>query len=493
VSEKAAEERIDFVVKNLIAYRATHGVLPETMVQQAAVNLGVDRRTIWRWVTNGGATRSKREQWQPMDEDLLLYFECGGNVRAVWERRRQAGQSKPSERQLRRAFEEALTPAERAYAKDGIAGYRRYSLHLRVEQEHRNELWQADHCQLPIWVGVPRRTDWFQPWVTLFLDCRTRAIAGYAISLQPTAAEVLAAVRSAITVDSERGPFGGVPEMILWDNGREFLSDDVTSALQDLGTYVTAAKPYSPHEKGKVERFFGTLAQELLRTLPYFIDGPRKADGKLHGPSSGPLSLEEFVAHFDGYIQHYNNERIHSSVGMTPRAAWEADPQPLRVINEADLRWMLLGSALRKIRKDGVLWAGKPYFATALHGLIGEEVEVRHMPHDGRRIWIYRNGQFLCEAVPHEDVPEETRRAHLGTRTSALARARSLRQTTSRRQRATRHERRGRIEPMTEPGEVVDTIAPVIDKPKAKPTRMSAETLDILGIANLNEPVEDEV
>jgi putative transposase len=53
--------------------------------------------------------------------------------------------------------------------------------------------------------------------VTLFEDQFSRLIVGWAISLRPTQAEVLAALRMAVTVDPERGEFGGVPVMLRWD------------------------------------------------------------------------------------------------------------------------------------------------------------------------------------------------------------------------------------------------------------------------------------
>jgi putative transposase len=490
---RAPQERIDFVLANLIEHQRVHGAITNYTVAQAAERLGVSSATIRRWVASGGAATLEREGWQPTQEDKLLFFECRGNVAEVFRRRIANGLAAPSRRQLERAFHKAFTPAERAFAKDGEEGYRRHSVYLRVEQAHRNELWQADHVQLPIWVTVPRRTDWFKPWGTFFIETTSRAIPGYAISLQPTAAEVLAGLRSAMLVDLERGPFGGVPDMVLWDNGAEFLSDDVTQAMADLGCYCAPTKAYSPHQKGKIERFFNTLNNEFLRSLTFYAKGPRSANGKLYGPSSGPMGLDEFVARLDDFIQRYNNDRVHSAHGMTPLEAWEANPHPLQLLDEEDLRWMLLGSKMRKIRKDGVLWGTKLFFATELHGLVGEEVEVRYMPHDLRRIWLYRDGEFLCEAVPQEDVPDEVRAAHIGNRIAHKKQVQGLRRETSRKERVRRYERRGRIEPMTGPGEIIDTVAPVIQKPKQPRSKpVTTETLDILGITGLNAPVEED-
>lgn len=481
-----------FAIENLVRHREVHGFLPNALAAATAQRHGVSLRTVRRWVALGEPASNARGLWTPANEDLLMYFECHGNVAEVHRRRTAVGHEAPSLRQLQRSFKMALTAAERAFAKDGEEGYRRFSVYLRVEQAARNELWQADHVELPVFVTVPRRSGWFKPWMTLFEDCKTRAVTGYAISLQPTAAEVLAAMRAGIVIDPERGPFGGIPAAVLWDNGREFLSEDVTAALADLGSFASSARPYAPHEKGKVERLFRTLNQECLSSLPFYADGPRGPDGRILGFGQDPMTLEELVVRVDEYVNQYNNERVHSAHGMTPRQAWQLDCEPLRVVDEEKLRWMLLGSELRTIRKDGVLWGKSLYFASELHGLVGEEIEVRYMPHDARQIWIFRDGEFLCKAVPQEDVPEDERRAHLGRRAKDRKRVKQLHQSARRRERAHRHERRGRIEPITKPAEVVDTVEPVSDRIAERPKRYSKRSLDSLGISRAIKPLEDE-
>jgi hypothetical protein len=47
---------------------------------------------------------------------------------------------------------------------------------------------------------------------------------------------------------------------------------------------------------------------------------------------------------------------------------------------------MLLARTTRVVQKDGIHHDGDVYFADELWGMVGEEVEVAHMPHDRR--WI---------------------------------------------------------------------------------------------------------
>ena len=192
-------------------------------------------------------------------------------------------------RTLQAAFARELRPAERASAKRGEAGRREHGLYLRYEAPHRNAVWQADHKQLPVLViaAVGRRPR--RPWVTLFIDDYSRAIMGWAISLQPSSAEVLAALRDALVVQPGRGPFGGVPGRLRWDHGLEFAAGAVEHAALALGVDLDPATPYAPHEKGKIERLHRTIAETFIATLPGYTDGPRDVRGRLE--DSGELLL----------------------------------------------------------------------------------------------------------------------------------------------------------------------------------------------------------
>jgi len=201
------------LVAELIA-RRDRGELRPGDVREAAARAAVGERTLWRWIAAGrplarGRPSSQRLELTPQLRDA--YLRLGGNVAAVWRQVRDQGKQPPPLRTLQAAFARELSPAERASARRGETGRREHGLYLRYEAPHRNAVWQADHKQLPVLVVPGGRRRGRRPWVTLFLDDFTRAIMGWAISLQPSSAEVLAALRDAILVDSGRGPFGGAP------------------------------------------------------------------------------------------------------------------------------------------------------------------------------------------------------------------------------------------------------------------------------------------
>ena len=85
-----------------------------------------------------------------------------------------------------------------------------------------------------------------------------------------------------------------------------------------------------------------------------------------------------------------------------------------------------------------------------LQGRGGETVEIRYMPHDGRRIEIFRDGRWLATARPQATLSADEREAVLRSRHTARVKA-------SRELRRARSRERRRYAPITAPGEVDET------------------------------------
>jgi putative transposase len=96
-------------------------------------------------------------------------------------------------------------------------------------------VWEADHDKLEINLIPLRGKRLVRPWLTVIEDGFSRLVVGWALSLYPTAAEVLVAIREGIAIDEERGPWGGVPQLIRFDDGKEFLAHAVKRAAGELG------------------------------------------------------------------------------------------------------------------------------------------------------------------------------------------------------------------------------------------------------------------
>ena len=453
-------------------------------VRDAAAAIGVTERSVWGWLASETLSRRPRARYEVTEADRDAYWAWRGNVAAVRRERVAAGARMPSVQTLYTAFARALTPAERAAAADGVEGRRRHEVYLRWAPAARNALWETDHVELPVLVVPPppaRKP--CKPWATLFVDGFSRLLMGWALSLQPTAAVVLAALRQGIVVDPERGPFGGLPERLRPDNGLEFAAKAIQRSCAALGIELCPAPPYQGYSKGKVERLNRTADQEFLSGLPFYTGGPRAADGHLFGPGVAPMSLALFVDYFAEWVKQYNTTRAHSELGETPLARWLADATPIREVPAEQLRWMLMADIERTVTKDGVHFGGIAFVAGALNGLVGERVQVRYMPHDLRQVEVFRADEWLATAYPQGALSDEQRAEVLAARRRDAAEL-------GRRQRRASRRARARLVPITGPGPAVETTVVTTEQARAdwaSPERIARRDDDLrrLGLTNL--------
>jgi putative transposase len=106
----------------------------------------------------------------------------------------------------------------------------------------------------------------------------------------------------------------GVPGHIRSDNGPEFVAKAVRDWITAVGAKTAFIEPGSPWENGYCESFNSKLRDELLNGEIFY-------------------SLAEARIVIEGWRQHYNTRRPHSSLGYRPPAPaavpWPAaPPQP---------------------------------------------------------------------------------------------------------------------------------------------------------------------
>ena len=437
--EALARER---VVALLRARRDRDGGLPEVAVRGAAADLGCSPRSVRRWLKDG-LPAGRKPASVTLDETMrAAYVGWHGNASAAYRELRSSGTVLPSLRTVQRAFAREMRASERAAIMTGEAGIREHALYLRWVAGHRNEVWQGDHKLLDVLVLPPRAARPVRPWSTMFIDAYSRAVVGWAISLRPSAAEVLAALRDAMGAPNVDGPvLGGVPERLRIDHGLEFCADAVSCACLALGVELTVAESYTPQEKGKIERLHHTCVQTFLCGLPGFTGGRRDRRGRLQDPRA-PLGLEQFVARFAGWVIDYDH-RPHSELcGRTPAEVFALDATPLRVLSAVEARALLAARKEVMVRRYGITHNTHRYIAVELHDLVGETVQIAFAPHDDRSIEVYWRGEWLCTALPQETLSSEQQVAVIKAR---RAYAKELR----RRQRTATRASEPRLAPMT--------------------------------------------
>jgi putative transposase len=116
-----------------------------------------------------------------------------------------------------------LDPGLVMLAHEGPKAYKEtFDLHYRREASRPNEIWQADHTSLDIWVrderGYPVR-----PWLTVILDDYSRAVAGYRVGTEaPSALRTALVLRQAIWRKSvPHWQVCGIPDAFYTDHGSD--------------------------------------------------------------------------------------------------------------------------------------------------------------------------------------------------------------------------------------------------------------------------------
>jgi transposase InsO family protein len=94
--------------------------------------------------------------------------------------------------------------------------------------------------------------------------------------------------------------FPAASPRIISDNGPQFISKDFKEYVRLSGMTHVTTSPYYPQTNGKVEALNKTVKKEVIRP-------------------GAPRTLEEAAFQMKGYVHHYNNTRLHSSIGyITP-------------------------------------------------------------------------------------------------------------------------------------------------------------------------------
>ncbi len=163
-----------------------------------------------------------------------------------------------------------IDPALRTLAVEGTRRYAEvFELVYRRQADASNQIWQADHTELDLWVVTPAGQP-ARPWLTVIEDDYSRAIAGYAVNLgAPSALQTALALRQAVWRKTQPGwHVCGIPAVFHTDHGSDFTSRHMEQAAADLGMRLVFSLPGRPRGRGKVERYMNTINLMCLSALP---------------------------------------------------------------------------------------------------------------------------------------------------------------------------------------------------------------------------------
>lgn len=464
--------------RDLLGELADQAGVPNHLLAARAVAVGVSLRTLRAYHTRfqraglaGLAPRTRADKGQhhvlsahmtQVVESLRLTHR-DAPIRFIHELAAVAaassGDEEPSLFQVRAICAQIPAPV-RLLADGREAEFRnRYRLTYPLTHEAHRRVWQIDHKDpVPVLVRDLRAASHrtasgeVRPYLTLVIDSAARLVLAGLFSYDPPDRfMVAAAIREALRI-TEQKPYGGVPDEIWVDNGKDLVARHVQELTRGLGITLFAGPPYQPQLRGIVERFHGTLATGLWATLPGYV-GPNVV---VRNPTAqAELTLTELDQRFRTFLTQYHQE-VHSATGQTPLAFWQAHATPLPV-DERLLDLLLKESATRRVLKEGIKYAGEVYWHAELAVLVGADVLVRAAPsyRAPDELEVFYAGQWRCTAL----ALSSARGAAIPREVVAAA---------QQRQRAQAHRRIAQARETLEPAPAAP-VAPRARRPKQPP------------------------
>jgi len=198
-----------------------------------------------------------------------------------------------------------------------------------------NELWQIDASPADALCVDGRHS------IYACVDIFSRRLS-IQVTRTPRAESVALLMRRAILA-------WGVPERVKTDNGSDFKAKATQRLFASLQIETEASTPFSPEQKGHIERAIGTLQRDLMPLLPGFIGHSVKdrsviEERKAFSARLGESDAEAFCVELKAAeLQRYCNEwaenryahRPHDGLaGATPFAAAAAYPGKVKRIDD---------------------------------------------------------------------------------------------------------------------------------------------------------------
>jgi transposase InsO family protein len=267
-----------------------------------------------------------------------------------------------------------------------------------------------DTTRLDVFALDPITLRWVQAELTVGMDWYTRCVTGIRVTPVSTKSVDAATVlyqayrppspgrdwpkhavwpehgipRSVLVdVDAIDGPLVGaagpaiVPETLVIDHGKIYVSDHLTSVCQRMGISIQPARLRTGRDKGPVERFFRTIREDLLQALPGY-KGPDVHSRGLAPESEAFFYLDELEAIIREWVAVVYHHRPHESLidphvpglKMSPAKMFEhgiARAGYIEAPRDPDLAYEFLKTEWRKIQHYGIDFGGRRYNGPALN------------------------------------------------------------------------------------------------------------------------------
>ena len=237
---------------------------------------------------------------------------------------------------------------------------------LAFSMQYANQLWQADTMFGP-YVGGK------QTKLIAFIDDASRVLCHGEFFFDENADSMIRALRSAFYKR-------GLPEQLLVDNGSIYCCQEITLICARVGCLLRHTAVRDAAAKGKIERFFRRVRDQLLiRNLDL-------------------SSIERLNRQFTDWVEQEYNATVHSTLGMKPIDRFGVDLSRIRFLTPSqDADELFYAEATRTVKKDSTFSFRGVRYETPVD-LRGKEITVRYERSRQGAVIIYENERRMGQA-----------------------------------------------------------------------------------------------
>ena len=216
-----------------------------------------------------------------------------------------------------------------------------------------------------------------------------------------------------------------VPDTLVCDRGSVYLSETFLRACRYLGISVQPARPYTPTDKGVVERTFASINTLFCQHIRGYVGSSVAMRGK-DPAADAVFSVAQLQELFDEWVVAVWQNRPHESLTSTWGQGGPVSPNEAYIAMVARAGYLpiprstadfveLLPSTWRRINQEGVTFNNRVYDTAGLNpyrqadsGIKAQNGrwELHHDPYDVTAIWIrnHHDGGWITAPWVHRDL-----------------------------------------------------------------------------------------
>lgn len=264
-----------------------------------------------------------------------------------------------------------------------------------------------DHTQLDIELLSARTGKPLgRPWLTLVVDAWSRRIVAFYLTFDPPSYHsVMMVMRDMVR------RFQRLPEFIVVDNGRDFMSSAFETFLQVMGVHLRFRPAGQPRHGAVLERLFGRAHSEYVHNLvgnTKATKNVRMVTG-MHLPVNfAEWTLEAMYFGLEYWATEYYDQERHPALDCSPREAFQrglkesgARPQRQILCNRdfliatcppADREGVRVVNRQTGVKVNGLLYWNPEFRDPRIAGL---RLPVRYDPWDAASVYVRSKDRWL--------------------------------------------------------------------------------------------------